>query len=308
MQELYKNSTIRNIYNEYFYQNNIDKLSTVFEIMIKEKQIKSHDPLLLAHEFFSPLFFYQKQINLLKIDGKQTSSMVTLFEKHVSMFWENVKFIKIEKEENNMEIIKEQKDLFAQKSKHWDVNSRRVQSANAIAQKIIENIELKKEMHIMDFGSGTGLLSYCISDKIGKVTALDNSPSMLDVFKEKSVAFSCPTEIIEIDLTTNTLPNETKYDGIISSMTMHHIEDIKALFETFYSLLSDDGFIALADLDQEKGDFHSDNEGVFHFGFQREVIEKIALDVGFKEIQFSTANTIEKPHATYTIFLLIAQK
>ena len=91
MQELYKNSKIREIYNEEFYQKNIDKLASVFAIMIEDNTIKPLDPMLLAHDFFSPLFFYQMQINLLKIDGKPTSSMVTLFEKHVALFWENHK-------------------------------------------------------------------------------------------------------------------------------------------------------------------------------------------------------------------------
>lgn len=96
MQELYKNSTIRNIYNEHFYQANVTKLSSIFFIMMQNNIIKSADPLFLAHEFFSPLFFYQMQVNLLKIDQKSNSSMVTLFEKHVNYFWENNKVVKNE--------------------------------------------------------------------------------------------------------------------------------------------------------------------------------------------------------------------
>jgi AcrR family transcriptional regulator len=96
MQELYKNHTIRDIYNEHFYQGNVKKLSSVFFIMMQQEKIKAADPLFLAHEFFAPLFFYQMQVNLHKIDGKSTSSMVTLFEKHVDFFWENNKIAKQE--------------------------------------------------------------------------------------------------------------------------------------------------------------------------------------------------------------------
>ncbi len=94
MQELYKNSTIREIYNEHFYQANVKKLSSIFFVMMQNETIKHSDPLFLAHEFFAPLFFYQMQVNLLKIDGKSNSSMVTLFEKHVDSFWENNKLVK----------------------------------------------------------------------------------------------------------------------------------------------------------------------------------------------------------------------
>lgn len=96
MQEIYRNERIREIYNEYFYQENVKKLSSIFFMMMQEEIIQSSDPLLLANEFFSPLFFYQMQVSLLKLDKKSTSSVVSMFEKHVDFFWEN---IKIEKQE-----------------------------------------------------------------------------------------------------------------------------------------------------------------------------------------------------------------
>ncbi len=91
MQEIFRNERIREIYNEHFYQENVKKLSGIFFGMMQEESIKSSDPLLLANEFFSPLFFYQMQVSLLKLDKKSTSSVVSLFEKHVEHFWDNVK-------------------------------------------------------------------------------------------------------------------------------------------------------------------------------------------------------------------------
>lgn len=94
MQEIYRNERIREIYNEYFYQENVKKLSGIFFAMMQNEMIKSSDPLLLANEFFSPLFFYQMQVSLLKLDKKSTSSVVSLFEKHVDYFWDNIKLEK----------------------------------------------------------------------------------------------------------------------------------------------------------------------------------------------------------------------
>jgi AcrR family transcriptional regulator len=91
MQELYKNNKIRDTYSEYFYQKNVKKLSSVFFLMMQKEKIKQSDPLMLANEFFAPLFFYQMQVHLLKIDNKSTSSLVTMFEKHVDCFWNNIK-------------------------------------------------------------------------------------------------------------------------------------------------------------------------------------------------------------------------
>jgi len=91
MQEMYKNSDIRDLYHEYFYQQNIKKLSAVFFMMMQEEMIRSYDPLMLANEFLSPLFFYQTQVILLKLDDKSTSSAVLLFEKHVEYFWNAIR-------------------------------------------------------------------------------------------------------------------------------------------------------------------------------------------------------------------------
>jgi len=91
MQEMYKNSDVRDLYHEYFYQHNIKKLSSIFFMMMQEEMIRSYDPLMLANEFLTPLFFYQTHVILLKLDSKSTSSAVTLFEKHVDYFWDSIR-------------------------------------------------------------------------------------------------------------------------------------------------------------------------------------------------------------------------
>jgi cyclopropane fatty-acyl-phospholipid synthase-like methyltransferase len=197
-------------------------------------------------------------------------------------------------------------DHFAHKSKTWDMNSKRVQNAKGIAELIVNNINLDKSMEIMDFGAGTGLLSYFVAPYVEKIVAVDNSPSMLLEFENKCDDFSCHTEVIEKDLSTDTL--ERKFDGIISSMTIHHLEDIPDLFSKFYDMLDEHGFIAIADLDSEDGTFHSDNEGVFHYGFDRQLLAGYAQEAGFKDVIFSLANKISKPHAEFTVFLMTAVK
>lgn len=197
-------------------------------------------------------------------------------------------------------------DHFAHKSKSWDMSSKRVQNAKSIAELIIDSIALSSTMKVMDFGAGTGLLSYFIAPHVDTIVAVDNSPSMLEKFKEKSVEFACKTEVLELDLSQQEI--NQKFDGIVSSMTIHHLKDTKALFEKLYSMLNEDGFIAIADLDSEDGTFHSDNTGVFHFGFERKELEIIAKEVGFKNIRFELASTIKKPHHEFTVFLMFATR
>jgi len=197
-------------------------------------------------------------------------------------------------------------DHFAHKSKSWDMNSKRVKNAKGIAELIVKNIKLDKSMELMDFGAGTGLLSYFIAPFVKKIVAVDNSPSMLVEFENKCDEFSCETEVIEKDLSSETL--EREFDGIISSMTIHHLEDTAALLSKLYDMLNDGGFVAIADLDSEDGSFHSDNTGVFHYGFDRHLLAEYAQEAGFKDVTFSLASTINKPHADFTVFLMTAVK
>jgi len=160
-------------------------------------------------------------------------------------------------------------------------------------------------MTIMDFGAGTGLLSYFVSSKVGTIVAVDNSPSMLEMFREKCQEFDCETEIIEKDLSSDEMIDR-KFDGIVSSMTIHHLEDTDALFSKFYKMLRPGGFIAIADLDSEDGTFHSENTGVYHYGFDRDLLKVSAERAGFRDLRFESVSTIRKPERDFSVFLLTA--
>lgn len=197
-------------------------------------------------------------------------------------------------------------DHFAHKSKTWDMNSKRVHNAETIAHHISERIKLKKEMDLMDFGAGTGLLSFFVAPCVDTIVAVDSSPSMLKEFREKSGEFMCKTEVLQMDLSSETIDRE--FDGIISSMTIHHIEDIEALFAKFYMMVKSGGFIAIADLDSEDGSFHDDNTGVHHHGFDRNILYNIVKNTGFHDICIDTVHQIKKPHRDFQVFLLTARK
>ena len=199
-------------------------------------------------------------------------------------------------------MIKE--DKFAHKAKEYEAKQRRLKTAKKIAQQIKKNIDLNKNMHIIDFGSGTGLLLEALSKDINKVTAIDISASMTNILREKNL--SCQIDIKELDLTKEDL--DLKVDGIVSSMTIHHIKDVKSLFKKFYNMLNNKGFIAIADLDKEDGTFHSEDTGVEHFGFNREEFINFAKEAGFKDIKIEDATIISKPHKDFSIFLLTAFK
>ena len=194
---------------------------------------------------------------------------------------------------------------FDARAKEWDKLPARVRNAKNIAEAIKRRVDLTSDMEIIDFGVGTGLLGFEIASKVKKVYGIDTSKQMLQTLKEKNTP-ALSIEPIYHDITKERL--DFAVEGVVSSMTLHHIKDLEDFFTKIYHNVKSGGFIAIADLEKEDGTFHSDNTGVHHFGFEKEMLTKIVKDAGFKEVCYEHLHTIEKPHRTFGVFLLTAKK
>lgn len=199
------------------------------------------------------------------------------------------------------------KDYFHEKSKVHETEPARVDNVTNIADAILEKLIYDKtSTHLMDFGSGTGLLTAKIAPYVKKITTIDISPSMNEQLRSKKDSFPCELAMLELDLSSAEI-DET-FDDIISSMTIHHVEDTLALFQKFHRLLNRGGTIALADLDKEDGTFHTEDMGVFHFGFDQEEFATLAKKAGFEDVTIEIVSVAKKPYGEYPIFLLTGRK
>ena len=191
---------------------------------------------------------------------------------------------------------------FDERAEVWDSSERRQELANAVAKAILNEFELQKRFELLDVGAGTGLLSRRLLPYVSSITGVDTSRGML----EKFVGLGANANGILCDILS--YETDRKFDGIISSMTIHHIEDTQALFHKLHSLLKPGGFIALADLAPEDGSFHEHgNSGVYHFGFDEETLKSQALAAGFERCRYRIIHKIEKENKkSYEIFLFSA--
>jgi 2-polyprenyl-3-methyl-5-hydroxy-6-metoxy-1,4-benzoquinol methylase len=197
-------------------------------------------------------------------------------------------------------------ERFNEAAADWDKGDTRQKIAQAVFQTITSRVALLNHMEILDFGCGTGLLSFKIAPLVRSVTGVDLSEKMLEQLEAKNTSSLHVTPICR-DIVKESL--EKTYHGIVSSMAIHHVEDLETLFKTFRACLKRDGFIAIADLEVEDGTFHTHgNDGVHHFGFEREVLRKIIEEAGFANVRFHHAHTVGKEKKEYSIFLVTATK
>ncbi len=96
-------------------------------------------------------------------------------------------------------------------------------------------------------------------------------------------------------------------------MTLHHIRDVQPLLDLFYKITESGGYLCIADLDLDDGQFHGDNQdGVFHDGFDRAALRQMFIKAGFSDVRDRTATTVVKPvpggTRSFTIFLMTGRK
>jgi ubiquinone/menaquinone biosynthesis C-methylase UbiE len=200
---------------------------------------------------------------------------------------------------------------FDSKARQWDENPVFQERARKIADALRAMVPLSTTMTALDYGSGTGLLSFPLQGELGHITLSDTSAGMLEVAREKIAAQGVRNmSTVQADLSATSLP-QAPFDLIYSAMTLHHIPDTRAILAAFHAHLNPGGWLAIADLDQEDGSFHGIEVDVHH-GFDREDLAEMTRAAGFTDVVFRTVFAIEKDRPegkrTYPVFLMVARK
>jgi len=194
----------------------------------------------------------------------------------------------------------------------WDKNPARIKLASDIARALVSRIKLRHDMDVVDFGCGTGLLTLFLAPFVNAVTAVDFSQGMLDVLNKKIAAQKVHNVKTLYWNIAKSKDFPGKYHLVTSSMVLHHIEDLSGMIDNFYDHLVCDGFVVIADLDPDDGEFHEDKQGVFHNGFSRELIKVELKRAGFRDVVSVPAATINKPVngiiKKFTVFLAVGKK
>lgn len=194
----------------------------------------------------------------------------------------------------------------------WDDKPRRVELAAAVATAIKQNVSFERQIDALEFGCGTGLVTFNLVDLVHHVTVMDNAEGMLEVVAQK--AEQAGVHNITIKHSQSLVPSlpRQSYDLVFSSMVLHHVADISQILHILIASLKPGATIALADLDAEDGTFHADPIGVEHDGVDRHWLCEELTELGLVHVQHTTAYTVVKkrPHGdqAYPVFFVWGQK
>jgi len=196
---------------------------------------------------------------------------------------------------------------FDARAREWDKNIMHAERSDAIAMAMKEMIPIKHSMRALEYGAGTGILSFLLKDEFEEIILMDNSKEMIQVCQDKTRYFQTRhiTPLL-FDLEHNDF--ERKFDLIYNQMVFHHVKDTNGLLDKFYTMINPGGYLAIADLYTEDGSFHGPEADV-HLGFNPDLLIHDLIHTGFKKANYKTCFTIKRETSKeYPVFLLVAEK
>ena len=195
---------------------------------------------------------------------------------------------------------------FDARAETWD-DSNKVKRAEDVAAAMRRRLPLSRSMQALEYGAGTGLLSFCLRDVLGPTTLADSSPGMRAVAERKIAAADVrDVRVIDLDLMRDPVPAD-RYDLIFSMMTLHHVRDVPRVLSAFDLMLNRGGWLCHADLDAEDGSFHGPEVDVHH-GFERGALRSWLVAAGFADVSIGDCCSIEHGGRSYPIFIAVSRK
>ncbi len=197
-------------------------------------------------------------------------------------------------------------------ARQWDQNTERFGRSEAVAKKIIASLPLNNRMKVLEYGAGTGILSFVLKDEFSEIVMMDSSNEMVNVMKEKVAAADLNhLKPVYFNLEESAY-NGDSFDMIYNLLVMHHVQNIDLVLKGFYEMLKPGGYIVLIDLYSEDGSFHkSDFSG--HNGFNPDVLGTKLKSLGFNSIEHKQCHIINRENnkgeeQEYPLFILIAKR
>jgi tRNA (cmo5U34)-methyltransferase len=196
---------------------------------------------------------------------------------------------------------------FDARARAWDDDKMHQDRSVAIAAELERWIPADRPIRALEYGAGTGILSFLLKDKFPEIVLMDSSKEMIRVCEEK-VAYLGTGHVKPLwyDLEHNDF--DGKFDIIYNQMVLHHVNNIEVILGKFYSLLNPGGLLAIADLFTEDGSFHGPGVKV-HLGFDPDLLIVTLKSSGFHHASYKTCFVIKRPAGLeYPVFLMVAKK
>lgn len=204
----------------------------------------------------------------------------------------------------------EAKEFFNEVAPDWE-EIRKNYYDESIKNKILDLDILRKNMTVVDLGSGDGFIARAIAKHVRKVIAVDISSEMLKELRKKAVD-SGIKNIETLETEAQVVPvQEASVDAVFANMFLHHIEEPEEAIREMSRALKPGGIAVVSDFHT-----HSNRELMQKMhdiwaGFDTEDIKKWFSKNGFTNINIETLKNetgVGDQRNRINIFMLTALK
>jgi ubiquinone/menaquinone biosynthesis C-methylase UbiE len=173
-------------------------------------------------------------------------------------------------------------NVFEEMAKRYDTEER-MELAKVIVKEVRPKLQNSRSKSLIDYGSGTGLISLELTDLVDSILLVDSSKQMLEVAKAKiSHKGITNSKVLYSDFTQET--PELNADIVLMSLVLLHIPDTKQILKELFKIINDGGKLIIIDFDKNDKIKHPK----VHNGFSHEELKKSLSEVGFTSIEMKT--------------------
>ncbi|MFI8685857.1 class I SAM-dependent methyltransferase [Rossellomorea sp. NPDC077527] len=173
-------------------------------------------------------------------------------------------------------------NVFEEMAKRYDTEER-MELAQVVVNEVKKELQDSTSKTLIDYGSGTGLVSLALTDMVKSVLLVDSSEQMLEVAKAKIMQRGIlNADVLYSDFTQGT-PN-MKADIVLMSLVLLHIPDTVQILQELSNILHDGGKLIIVDFDKNENISHPK----VHNGFVHEELKDQLSEAGFRATEIRT--------------------
>ena len=150
---------------------------------------------------------------------------------------------------------------------------------------VIAGLGLERQARVLEVGPGEGQLLAELAERFQRLTALDNSPDMLE--KARATIADAGHKGVEFLLGETRSVTDRQFDLIIFNMVLHHIPSPAMTIRDCARLLAPAGTLLLCDLSRHDQDWVRESCGDLWLGFETDDLHDWANQAGLEDHQGS---------------------
>src|SRR5699024_6814322 len=173
-------------------------------------------------------------------------------------------------------------NVFEQLAKRYDTEER-IELAQVISKEVRSELQNSKSKSLIDYGSGTGLISLELSDLVDSVLLVDSSKQMTEIAKSKILRRGISnSKVFHADFTQES--PSLKADIVLMSLVLLHIPDTEKILQQLFHILNDGGKLIIVDFDKND----KINHPKVHNGFSHDELKQTLIETGFNSTKIKT--------------------